>query len=212
MKKAFLTIALLAAGLTASAQGEVKDGAWEDRRVVEVAGASVSTLYLRALEALSDWAGSQEKSKMGIDVQDKDEGIVVYKGEYYLGYGKANFMYGWDTWANFTLKVRCKEGRAQVSATVPSLTFRFTGNLPRPQPPSTNCCPSTSIRRNTPTSGQPRNCLRRCQRSSRPYWSPCVSGWPRVRRTTTSDPHSSLSQPKRTKTCHIFARFSFSAW
>lgn len=127
MKKVLLTIALLAAGLTASAQGEVKDGAWEDRRVVEVAGASVSTLYLRALEALSDWAGSQEKSKMGIDVQDKDEGIVVYKGEYYLGYGKANFMYGWDTWANFTLKVRCKEGRAQVSATVPSLTFRFTG-------------------------------------------------------------------------------------
>lgn len=118
---------MLLSGLTASAQGEVKDGAWEDRRVVEVAGASVSTLYLRALEALSDWAGSQEKSKMGIDVQDKDEGIVVYKGEYYLGYGKANFMYGWDTWANFTLKVRCKEGRAQVSVSVPSLTFRFSG-------------------------------------------------------------------------------------
>lgn len=129
MKKAFLTIALLAAGLTASAQGEVKNGAWEDRRVVEVAGASVSTLYLRALEALSDWAGSQEKSKMGIDVQDKDEGIVVYKGEYYLGYGKANLapMAVWDTWANFTLKVRCKEGRAQVSVAVPSPTFRFSG-------------------------------------------------------------------------------------
>lgn len=59
MKKLLLTIALLVAGLTASAQGEVKDGTWEDRRVVEVAGASVSTLYLRALEALSDWAGSQ---------------------------------------------------------------------------------------------------------------------------------------------------------
>lgn len=128
MKKVLLTIALLTAGLTASAQGEVKNGAWEDRRVVEVAGASVSTLYLRALEALSDWAGSQEKSKMGIDVQDKDEGIVVYKGEYYLGYGKANFMYGWDTWANFTMKIRCKEGRAQVSAVVPSLIFRFTGD------------------------------------------------------------------------------------
>lgn len=130
MKKALVTIALLAAGLTASAQGEVKNGAWEDRRVVEVADASVSTLYLRALEALSDWAGSQEKSKMGIDVQDKDEGIVVYKGEYYLGYGKANLapMAVWDTWANFTLKVRCKEGRAQVSVAVPSLTFRFSGH------------------------------------------------------------------------------------
>jgi hypothetical protein len=36
-------------------------------------------------------------------------------------------MAGWDTWANFTLKIRCKDGRAQVSVTVPSLTFRFTG-------------------------------------------------------------------------------------
>lgn len=127
MKKVFLFFALLS-GLTAGAQGEIKDGVWEDKRVVEVADASVSTLYLRALEALSDWAGSQGKSKMGIDVQDKEQGIVVYKGEHYLGYGKANFLYGWNTWANFTLKIRCKEGRAQVSVAMPSLTFRFDGS------------------------------------------------------------------------------------
>lgn len=127
MKKALLMFAMLTAWLAVSAQGEMKNGVWEEKRVVEVDSASASTLYLRALEALSDWAGSQEKSKIGIDVQDKEEGIVVYKGEHYLGYSKANFMYGWDTWANFTLKIRCKDGRAQVSATVPSLTFRFTG-------------------------------------------------------------------------------------
>jgi hypothetical protein len=127
MRKLLLILAFMLAGLTASAQGEVKNGAWEDKRVVEVPETSTSTLYLRALEALSDWAGSQEKSKMGIDVQDKEQGLVVYKGEYYLGYGKTNFMAGWDTWANFTLKIRCKDGRAQVSVTVPSLTFRFTG-------------------------------------------------------------------------------------
>ena len=127
MKKAFLFFALLLSGLTAGAQGEIKDGVWENKRVVEVADASVSTLYLRALEALSDWAGSQGQSKIGIDVQDKEQGLVVYKGEYYLGYGKANFMYGWNTYANFTLKIRCKEGRAQVSVAMPSLTFRFTG-------------------------------------------------------------------------------------
>lgn len=127
MKKVLFMIAMLAAGLTAGAQGELKDGAWEDKRIVEVDSVSASTLYLRALEALSDWAGSQGKSKMGIDVQDKDQGLVVYKGEHYLGFGKANFLYGWNVWANFTMKIRCKDGRAQVSAMVPSLIFRFTG-------------------------------------------------------------------------------------
>lgn len=135
-KNVLMTVVLLLAGLTASAQmqdgehpiGEVKNGVWEAKQVVAAEGVSASALYLRALEALSDWAGSQEHSKIGIDVQDKEEGIVVYKGEYYLGYGKANFMYGWDTWANFTMKIRCKEGRAQVSVAVPSLIFRFTGD------------------------------------------------------------------------------------
>ena len=127
MKKVFLFFALLS-GLTAGAQGEINNGVWEDKRIVEVADASVSTLYLRALEVLSDWAGSQGKSKIGIDVQDKEQGFIVYKGEYYLGYGKANFLYGWNTYANFTLKIRCKEGRAQVSVAMPSLTFRFDGD------------------------------------------------------------------------------------
>ena len=129
MKKVLATMALLLIGLAASAQGEMKNGVWENKRVVEVQGASTATLYTRALEALSDLAGSEGKSKIGIDMQDKEEGLVVYKGEYYLGRGKASLspMQGWDTWANFTLKIRCKEGRAQVSVSVPSLTFRFTG-------------------------------------------------------------------------------------
>lgn len=135
-KNVLMIVVLLLAGLTASAQvqdgdhpiGEVKNGVWEAKRVVAVEGASASALYLRALEALSDWAGSQEQSKIGIDVQDKEEGIVVYKGEYYLGAAKANLapLASWAGWANFTLKVRCKDGRAHVSVSVPSITFRFS--------------------------------------------------------------------------------------
>lgn len=131
-----MIVVLLLAVLTASAQeqdgehpyGEVKNGVWEAKRVATVEGASASVLYLRALEALSDWAGSQEQSKIGIDVQDKEEGIVVYKGEYYLGAAKANLapLASWAGWANFTLKVRCKDGRAQVSVSVPSITFRLS--------------------------------------------------------------------------------------
>lgn len=131
-----MIVVLLLAGLTASAQmqegehpyGEVKNGVWEAKRVATVEGSSASVLYLRALEALSDWAGSQEQSKIGIDVQDKEEGIVVYKGEYYLGAAKANLapLASWAGWANFTMKVRCKDGRAQVSVSVPSITFRLS--------------------------------------------------------------------------------------
>ena len=85
-------------------------------------------LYTGALGALSDWAGSQQKTKANIDVQDKDEGLVVYKGKLYLGYGKQNMFYGWDTFADFTLKVRCKDGRAQLIMVVPSLTYYWTAD------------------------------------------------------------------------------------
>ena len=129
MKRILLSMMLLA-GLTATAQEITlnNNGVYERKEIVIVDSLKLSTLYTRSLEALSDWAGSQQRSKANIDVQDKDEGLVIYKGKLYLGYGKQNFMYGWDTFADFTLKVRCKDGRAQVSIIVPSLTYYWTGN------------------------------------------------------------------------------------
>ena len=124
MKKVLFFMMLLAA-MTARAQGEMKNGVYETKTVSEVENLTADQLYLRTLEVLSDWAGSQNKSKANIDVQDKEGGIVVYKGSYYLGYRKQNLLYGWDTFADFTLKVRCKDGKIQVSASVPSMTFRW---------------------------------------------------------------------------------------
>ena len=114
--------------MTATAQVEITNGAYEKKTVVTADSVKASTLYVRALEALSDFAGSSAKSKIGVDVQDKDEGLVVYKGRYYMGYGKANISYGWDTFADFTMKVRCKDGRAQLSVVVPSMTFVWDAN------------------------------------------------------------------------------------
>lgn len=129
MKKLLsITIVLLAA-INASAQKvELTNGIYEKKVVVNADSVKAGTLYVRSLEALSDLAGSQGKSKMGIDVQDKEEGLIVYKGRYYLGYEKANMLYGWDTYADFTLKVRCKDGKAQLSLTVPSMTFQWDGD------------------------------------------------------------------------------------
>jgi hypothetical protein len=129
MKKLLSFSVVLLATINVIAQEvELTNGIYEKKVVVNADSVKAGTLYVRALEALSDLAGSQGKSKIGIDVQDKDEGLVVYKGSYFLGYGKANMLYGWDTYADFTLKVRCKDGKAQLSLTVPSMTFQWDGD------------------------------------------------------------------------------------
>lgn len=126
----FLTLVCgLMMSITSLAQEvNLENGVYEKKLVVTADSVKASTLYVRALEALSDWAGSQQRSKANVDVQDKDEGLVVYKGQLYLGYGKQNFMYGWDTFADFTMKVRCKDGKAQITVTVPSLTYYWTAD------------------------------------------------------------------------------------
>lgn len=116
-----MTIALAASVMMASAQGAIVNGAYENKVVREYPGVSAETLYIRALEALSDWAGTQSKSNINIDVQDKAEGLVVYKGKMYLGTLRV-----WDAFADFTLKIRCKDGKAQLSCHVPTLTVAYT--------------------------------------------------------------------------------------
>lgn len=127
--KRIITALLVAASVAANAQTvELTDGVYEIKKVVTVDSVPANQLYTRALEALSDWAGSQTQSKAQIDVQDKDEGLVVYKGQLYLGLAKVNFMHGWQTLADFTMKVRCKDGRFQITTTVPSLSMYWTAD------------------------------------------------------------------------------------
>lgn len=126
MKKVLL-FAMLMVAMTAKAQVTLVNGVYEKKIVEQYDSVKADILYLRALETLSDWAGSQQNSKIGIDVQDKDNGMVVYKGSYYMGYHKANFLCGWETTADFTIKIRCKDGKAQLTCQVPSMTFNWTG-------------------------------------------------------------------------------------
>lgn len=134
MKKFFITFIAALTAATAWSQDpafELTEGAYEQKKVFTADSVSADALYLRALESLSDWAGSQERTTANIDIQDKEGAMIVYKGLLYLGYVKANFLYGWDVLANFTLKVRCKDGRSQVAVTVPSFTYHWTaGNEP----------------------------------------------------------------------------------
>ena len=127
MKKMMLWAVAMMMQLSAMAQEapaiEVNEnGAYELKEVVEVAGASAADLYVRAMEALSDWRGPDGKAEAGLDFHDKDAGVVNYKGKFSLGYKKGFVGNDVKRCANFILKVRCKDGKAQVTVTVPTVT------------------------------------------------------------------------------------------
>ena len=134
MKKVLFIFALLLSGLTADAQDIqlTPDGAYERKEIVTVDSASAATLYDRAMIALTDWTGPDGKAKAGIDYQNPDTHTLIYKGTFSLGFKNIFLGDGWHRYANFTLKVRCKDGRAQVTVTVGTMTGIYNrGNIER---------------------------------------------------------------------------------
>ena len=130
MKKVFLSLVMLITGMTVSAQ-EITltdNGAYEKKIVVQVDSIKSSILYGRAMEALSDWTGASGKAQAGIDYNDRDAAIVIYKGHEYIGFKNVFLGDGWERYADFILKVKCKDGRAQVTVTIPTITFVHNKN------------------------------------------------------------------------------------
>jgi hypothetical protein len=129
MEKVFSSLIMLMACFAINAQTVLNEsGVYELKVVEQYDSVKASTLYENSLIALSDVVGSREKSKTNIDVPEKEAGMIVYKGELYLGFKKVNMMCGYDTFAVFTLKVRCKDGKAQYVITVPSLHMYWSCN------------------------------------------------------------------------------------
>lgn len=127
MKKVLFTLLMMMTCYSLSAQTTLNEsGVYELKVVEQYDNVNATTLYEHSLLALSDVVGSREKSKTNIDVAEKDAGMIVYKGELYLGFKKVNMMCGYETFANFTLKVRCKDGKVQYTLTVPSLTMYWS--------------------------------------------------------------------------------------
>lgn len=129
MKQALLTFALLLATLTAGAQDIelTPDGAYEKKEVVTVDSVSSAVLFDRAMIALTDWTGPDGKAKAGIDYQNQETHTVVYKGRFYAG-SRSWMMTKIERYANFTVKVRCKDGRAQVVVNVGTITATVASN------------------------------------------------------------------------------------
>ncbi len=130
MKKVISSLVMLMACFAINAQTVLNEsGVYELKVVEQYDSVKASTLYENSLIALSDVVGSREKSKTNIDVAEKEAGMLVYKGELYLGFRKVNMMCGYETFAIFTLKVRCKDGRIQYTLTVPSLHMYWSCNV-----------------------------------------------------------------------------------
>lgn len=142
MKKVFMMMVLLAAALSVSGQDDMytsddvmDDGsdhvevanAYEKKVVVAVDSVSASVLFDRAMTALSDWAGAAGESKAGVDYQNQETHTVIYKGRYSLGAKSGILGASWLRYAEFTMKVRCKDGRVQVTVTVPSMIYQHSG-------------------------------------------------------------------------------------
>ena len=106
-----------------------EDGAYEKKEVVEVEGATATVLYDRAMMAVADWGFDSEldKNGHGLGYHDRNAGTLVIKGSHKQGVKKV-LLTQWVRFIDFELKVRCKDGRAQITATVPTLTAIFEQN------------------------------------------------------------------------------------
>ena len=119
----------LAVGFAAKAQTVLNEsGNYEHKVVEQYEGVNASDLFDRTLVALSDMIGSSKHSKFNFDVKEKDGGIIVYKGLLFVGFRKVNISGGYNYFADCTLKVRMKDGKAQYIVTVPSMTLTWDKN------------------------------------------------------------------------------------
>ena len=123
MRKVLFIWAMLAMTVSSGAQGIelTPDGTYEVKKVTDINGVSAQTLYDRAVVALSDWTGASGKASAGLDIHDRDAGIIVYKGHEYM-WTKKQRRQEYDVFADFSLKVRCKDGKAQITSIIHSMT------------------------------------------------------------------------------------------
>ena len=142
MKKIITIIICLITTVISNAQEyTLTNGAYDNKTIEQYESISTEALYVKALEVLSDWSGSQKQSKINIDVQDKEQGLIIYKGSLYLGFYKTNILAGWNVYADFTIKIKCKDEKAQISCHIPTLTFDWSAK----QYPATTTVPLEEI-------------------------------------------------------------------
>lgn len=114
MKRLLLSLIAIMAATMASALDLNPAGEYEVKQVVTADG-TAAQLYDRAIIALASLTKGSAKNH--IDYQDRTAATVVYKGTYDLG-TRTLITTRVERYALCTIKVRCKDGRAQITTTV----------------------------------------------------------------------------------------------
>jgi len=104
------------------------DGALTYKVVNQFDSVSQAQLYLRAHTFISDWVGPNNNSKRSIEFDDKESATIISKGSVFMGYFKSNMFYGYNVYADYTLTIKCKDGRCQYVVKIPSMSFHWTAN------------------------------------------------------------------------------------
>ena len=78
MKKVLFALLMMTCNSLSAQTTLNESGVYEMKEVVQVDGVNAQTLYLRALEALSDWTRTEGRLKFGIDHQDKESATIIY--------------------------------------------------------------------------------------------------------------------------------------
>lgn len=149
MKKnlAFIIAVLnIAFSFAQTAEPELENGYFVYKYVHQVENLSQNSLYLHTRTFLSDWVGPNANSKNYIDFEDKESGSIIAKGSYFLAYER-EALYGWNIYADFSITIKCKDGRFQVVTKVPSMSFYWTaGNLAIQVAPFSELYPTYTFR------------------------------------------------------------------
>lgn len=128
MKKLLIMFAACFFSMTSFAQWEKIDGVWTYKDVAYFEGVSANELYVRALEGLSELVGSESKAKFNIDVQDKEAALVIFKGTMDSGIANSTKKYAFHLIAELTVRIKCKDGRAQITITTPTMLVKPDAN------------------------------------------------------------------------------------
>ena len=92
-------------------------GAYEKEEVVYIDSVPAKVLFTRAMETPNDLP----VTKVELDSSNKESSAVIYKGEFSLGFNHVGLGDGWIRHGDFSLKVLCEDGRAQIILTVPDI-------------------------------------------------------------------------------------------
>ena len=134
MKNLILCFCCMLCHNVAQAQNiELNDlGAYERQEVVVVDSVDAAMLYDRAMLAVSDWGFDHDldQNGHGLGYHDRSAGQMVFKGAHEQG-TKTGLTLAVTRFIDFEVKVRTKDGRAQVTVKIPTMTAIASNGMKR---------------------------------------------------------------------------------